>query len=361
MSLTVATGDHDALSVPLSDLGSGLQSLLDLAFQESVSPSGRQVVIAIEEPEAFLHPAAQRTVAWRLLFYSGEERQVIVTTHSPTVVEEAQFGDIFICRNQKFYEPNKVSDEKREEINTALLSGFGAEMIFASAVLFVEGDGDRQFFEQLRRRIAKHDPKGRLNTCFVVPVGGKSRYSPWIRLVDSYGTADDRPIRWLAVCDADASKEIRDGLHAAGITLKQEMLKAFDDVTKAKNSEDLGKWRLTSQAANATAKKTATSIHFMVLDLEEDALQNAGDDFLKYVSNQAGWEPELSKAELLKRLGAKGFGGGNGAKNPWLRGLIGNHIQPNNISEGVRSCLHRWFSLVLEERETEQILKDWMA
>ena len=362
LHLRISTGDHDSLAVPIVELGSGLQSLLDLAFQECDAPrEGVESIIAVEEPEAFLHPSAQRTVSSRLLRGAGGERRVIITTHSPIVVEEARFGDVVLCRNQRFYEPSKVSEKERDAINSALLSGFGAEMLFGSSILLVEGEGDRQFFERLRRRIATCDPSGLMDTCFVVPVGSCSRFGPWIRLLSAYGDARDRPIRWLVAPDSDSTDELRRAFKEAGTPLPQELQEAFTGIGGAKGRGAISEWRELTRETNHHLFQLGVPLHFLELDLEEAALGNAGADLLQRVSRELRWSDQPSREVVLQRLGAKGFEGRNGKKDVNVRGLIGEQIAPGELTRNMSNCLLRWFALAMGQEEAYGILHTWGA
>ena len=359
LRLQVSTGEHDSASVPMVELGSGLQSLLDLAIQEAEIPKDRHVIIAVEEPEAFLHPSAQRTIGTRLLEHDDID-QTIVTTHSPIIVEEAKFGDVVLCRDQKFFEPSAVADEERSEINTALLSGFGAEMMFARSVLLVEGEGDRQFFEGIRRRIALHDDDGECDLCFVVPVGGKTRFAPWIRLVQAYGDAGDRPVRWLVAADGDASKDVRRAFRDSGVTVPQGVLDALGEVSEAKTKNDLPGWRTAIERFNAAALPEDLRVVLLSLDLEESMLVNAEGPLLTRVSDSLGRAGEpASREEVLDALGAKGFGNGEGSKEPWLRGLVGSTIRPQELSEVVTTVMSRWFAGAMDPKKPGRLLQTW--
>ena len=172
----VREGSEDARSAPqLNPVGRTLRTVAPLGL------TARRgfVLPGLSARCCNWHPAAQRLVSHRLLSSTDDGRQVLLTTHSPVVVEEAGFGDVVLCRSHEFYEPNEQSEPTRADINTALLNGFGAEMVFGRAVLLVEGEGDRLFFERLRRRLARLDMSGQTDSCFVVPVcyrmGGSHR------------------------------------------------------------------------------------------------------------------------------------------------------------------------------------------
>ncbi len=86
-------------------------------------------------------------------------------------------------------------------------------MAFARGVLLVEGDGDRLFFEFLRRRLAKRSTTGDIDQLYAVPTEGKTAFSavaaPLVELRTQ--TAADS-VTWLAAPDSDAASEIREAV-----------------------------------------------------------------------------------------------------------------------------------------------------
>jgi len=79
-------------------------------------------------------------------------QRAIISTHSPLVVEEASFPRSPLVRDHEIFQPS-LTDELRGVINTDLaLQVEGPRMLFASFVLLVEGAGDREIGESLRRR-----------------------------------------------------------------------------------------------------------------------------------------------------------------------------------------------------------------
>lgn len=359
LAIKISTGEHDSQKVPLTELGSGLQSLLDLSINEAELSSEGTTILAVEEPEAFLHPSAQRTVALRLM-NNQSDHQTIITTHSPIIVEEAKFSEVVLCREQKFYEP-QLSSLDRDEINTAYLTRYGAEMAFADAVLFVEGPGDHHFFEGIRRRLARFDSSGLIDRCYVVPVGGSKSVAPWLRLIQAYGPVTERPIDALAVFDADVIPDIRRCFRDIDRPLNQELTDALGEITLAINDNDLEKWRDEVINVNSLAEEQETNFHLLCVDLEEAILGNANNETCQALANKIGWDDSPDRDTCLSRLGAKAFNPpNNGAKkDPWIRDWIAQNISPDELPQNTKECIKRWFSISMDEDYVEELFENW--
>lgn len=165
---------QNKFEVPLDDWGSGTKNrtliLLTLfrakQLSESEASAGKITpVIVIEEPESFLHPAAQAEFG-RVIHDLAEEFQVqvIVTTHSPYLLSlDSPESNILLKRRLRYkqlFETQRINtagDNWMEPFSLAL--GLESEEIKpwkglllapSSAILLVEGDVDREYFELLR-------------------------------------------------------------------------------------------------------------------------------------------------------------------------------------------------------------------
>lgn len=147
----------------------------------------RAIFYAIEEPEAHLHPHQQRRLAEYLS--SSIDGQVIITTHSPQIVE--RFGDGKILR-LAFDNGNAQASHAHgcsAEVDDALsrmgyrLNAISSETFFSSGVLLVEGPSERMLYTALARSL--YEDADRLNVS-ILSVDGVG-FEPYVRVCIGLG------------------------------------------------------------------------------------------------------------------------------------------------------------------------------
>lgn len=114
-SVSIA-GDED---IPINKRGSGVKRLVLLNFFRAEAERRRNesnvpdIIYAIEEPETSQHPSHQRKLIEAFIELSGSDNtQVLLTTHSPSIVKMLQFEHLKLIKS----EPSKevVSVERSE-------------------------------------------------------------------------------------------------------------------------------------------------------------------------------------------------------------------------------------------------------
>jgi len=86
----------DGLASSLADKGTGLRGAVLVAMlQYLAAQSRRSLVLAVEEPEAFLHPGAQESIRGELESLANQSGiTLLVTTHSPYVVSRTDHSSV---------------------------------------------------------------------------------------------------------------------------------------------------------------------------------------------------------------------------------------------------------------------------
>lgn len=129
----------------ISRHGTGLQNLTLMAmFRHRVASEDRGTpILAVEEPEAHLHPHAQRSLFKDL---AEIDAPIILTTHSPSIVKYADPLSLVLLRSITSDETqayqlhtNKLGVSERKELSHFMREG-KAEVFFSRAIIIVEGE-----------------------------------------------------------------------------------------------------------------------------------------------------------------------------------------------------------------------------
>lgn len=160
----------DGKMTDVLDKGHGLQRCVVFALMKTLIKNERgallggadsqtetkPIILAIEEPELYIHPQLQRLVYGVLKTFSsttGTHDQVIYSTHSPAFVDVWDYNRIGVVRKETVEIGTKVhqceegvlgtGDEKKD---FQLLNSFGIDknhMFFAKHTILVEGEQDK--------------------------------------------------------------------------------------------------------------------------------------------------------------------------------------------------------------------------
>jgi putative ATP-dependent endonuclease of the OLD family len=136
----------DGTNTDLRHKGDGVQSLAAISLIHHVaqqSTASREIVLALEEPEAHLHPRAIHQVR-RVLQEIASRQQVILTTHSPLLVNRSSIASNVIV-HRKRAAPAQSIDQIRDVLGVRVADNLSA----AEIVLVVEGSDDVTALEAL--------------------------------------------------------------------------------------------------------------------------------------------------------------------------------------------------------------------
>jgi len=211
----------DGFNSKLDEKGSGIQSAVIIGlfdyYIRHIAHSTGSSLLAIEEPELYLHPHGGRVISDRLNdFLDGHKNQVILTTHSPEFIcsPHEDINLILVTKNKETFAKNfNFSDTKTKQV---LIKKQNAEMFFADAVILVEG-ADKYILESMAEEFGNKTKinlngtqkglgKNWLNdyNISIINCGGKMEFWKYVKIFNEL----DMP--WLIITDFDF---LRDGLN----------------------------------------------------------------------------------------------------------------------------------------------------
>lgn len=138
----------DGNPTPLRFKGDGVQSIAALSLMRAALEArarGRDLILAIEEPEAHLHPGAIHRLR-AVLQDIAANTQIVLTTHHPVFVDRRRASNNVIVQSSRA-KPAKSIDEVRECLGVHASDN----LRHAELVLLVEGENDRLAVESLLR------------------------------------------------------------------------------------------------------------------------------------------------------------------------------------------------------------------
>ena len=191
---------HSDFEVDIENEGAGVQSAVAIAIARTYAEIVKKpLILAIEEPELYLHPHGCRHFYKILKELSQNDVQVIYTTHERSFVNIADLDSILLvkkenggtrvytCRNSiTDIDAIKMASKFDEELN---------EAFFAEKVILVEGPDDKiackLAFEKLGVELDKHNIS-------VIDCGGNTGIRPMVEIlqsfnIDTYVLIDEDP------------------------------------------------------------------------------------------------------------------------------------------------------------------------
>lgn len=200
----------DVLTTELADKGTGVRgAVLISMLQYLAEQSRRSLVLAVEEPEAFLHPAGQESIRTQLEdLATRPDVSLLVTTHSPYVISRTAEASVTELRKDAHGITAKAAavrgDQKRADLLGSLYRDSGLAHVLERSfevpagtqlVVVTEGFTDGLF---LRLCCVAAGRAELLEGIHIIPAGKASRVVPQSILADA---ATDMPV--IALLDHD--------------------------------------------------------------------------------------------------------------------------------------------------------------
>lgn len=142
------------LAFTLKDCGSGVGQVLAILYV--VLTAREPQVIILDEPQSFLHPGAVRKLMEVLRSYAKDKHQLIIATHSPTVITSADPSSVTMIKQDGAESVFENIDIKQAVEQRTYLSSVGARLsdVFGfDRILWVEGETEEVCFPLILREL----------------------------------------------------------------------------------------------------------------------------------------------------------------------------------------------------------------
>jgi putative ATP-dependent endonuclease of OLD family len=307
--------EDENVTLALSEAGSGVQSGVLLALhrlqQRAAEHPEIQFILAVEEPEAFLHPQKQKELYQNVQAAQSNNLRIIVTTHSPYIVAETPFTKLGLVRKSGEHSALHVPDVRTTR-DAETFDAFSSEvnnlLFFADKVVLVEGESDQRVIKlMLEKKFGPH-----AHRVSVVSAGGNRHFSPFLRMILAWSSAN---IPHLVVTDfdsltADDDRPLLRGAKDAGYS------HASEAVLRTNIDAALDKTEVEFAAAAAAAEKyfndAGLNVFVFTSDLEFSLITDHNKDAAaKILTAESTTGNDYSKSysliDLKKQIGSKGI------------------------------------------------------
>jgi len=319
--------------------------VLELERKEAAGERG-STILAIEEPEAHLHPHLQR-LAYR--DFLRRESPVLLTTHSPNIVSISPIHSLMLLRNFGDEEGCKATCTARTEFTETeaqdlerYLDATRGEILFAKGVILVEGYAELYILPAMAKQLGKPLDEMGISVCSV----HGTDFMPYIRLLGKSALN----IPHVVITDGDPENRNADTIYHGNI--RGVKIAGFKQPPKKKELMDLvtnRKWDKIDRLLEEFGVFVGTNT--LEIDLCNEGY---GDEFLATLEELGAGGKRLAK--FKETLGNRNNGDESEADDEYIldtieyfgKGRFAQRLAPKLVKERIPSYIENAMNHIIK-------------
>ncbi|MGA5032134.1 ATP-dependent nuclease [Streptomyces cellulosae] len=287
-----------------------------------------QPMLAVEEPEAHLHPVLQRQVFSYLLH---NEPSLMVTTHSPHIAAVARLNSLVLLRKTDLgdtiasYTAGVGFEEAVHQDLERYLDVSRAEVLFCSAVILVEGAAETYIIPEIARSLGFDLD---LHGVIVVSVAGTD-FAPYKKLLG----VTSLNVPHVVITDGDPTNKKGEYIHL-GPKRAAKLQDALRPRGATAEVEKLVKFGASFNTEEFRCKATEDDIFMGPKTLEVDLVGLLSDEIL-LAHNELDVSQDLQNKMLQAVQSIRNGSGGHDEERELLRRV--NHVSKGRFAQRLAS------------------------
>ena len=194
--------------IPLDKMGDGTNRRTTMAIFKHKKDKNDRVYV-FDEPETHLHIKAQLDILHLLKDLTKERKQIIITTHSPFLINQVNLNEIKLMRldNKQGSMVSSIDSSDKSQIALSNLGIRNIDLFFTNKLLIVEGESEEKFIPIMYEKLYGYPITH--NFVKIVKAEGIKDIPNFIRILKKSFSKTDI----YALMDNDADKDTKDRIN----------------------------------------------------------------------------------------------------------------------------------------------------